>query len=130
MNNRDYFLAKKFYDDIRFPYGFSRSGEFSISESQAIEFKGAYFNAVGSGMLVDPTEEDIRVSKVLRGELEAINLEEKAWLKYLKMAKRSQVWLCDCKKNEKKAIEINEDDEIDFDGEMEEFESIDSSLIS
>ena len=71
MNNRDYFLSKKYYDDARFPYGFSRSGEFSVSESQAIEGKGAYFKAIESGVLSDLTAEDIRISKVLKGELEA-----------------------------------------------------------
>ena len=95
MKQRDYFLNKRYFDDSRFPYGFSRSGDFTINESKVLETKGSYFRALESDSILNPTEDEIRVSKVFRGELEASSFEEKTWMKYAKCKKKYKIGLRD-----------------------------------
>ncbi|TQV77406.1 DUF413 domain-containing protein [Aliikangiella marina] len=116
MGTREDFLSRRFYDDERFPYGFSKSGCFTVSESESLESMGAYFKALEEGLLTDLNEDDMRVIKVLRGEVEASSFDEKTWLKYSTFPKRSQVWVVDREKSQKEAA-------------TEEFDDLDDSLV-
>lgn len=118
MSSRENYLTKRFYDDKRYPYGFSRSGDFTKQEADILESKGAYFKALEEGVVTDLDEEDVRVIKVLRGELQAQNLDEKTWLKYLTCPKRSQIWIIEREKKENRSIEA--DEELDFDPTLED----------
>ena len=112
MNSRDYYTKMKFQDNDKFPYGISRSGDFSLEESEFLTQKGCLYKALFENQLLNPIESDIRMIKVYKGEIEASTFEEKTWLKYMKYKKRSPVWLCD----EEKVLGENSDiDYIDDD---------------
>lgn len=118
MSNRDSFLSKRYYDKKKYPYGFSRSGDFTKQEADILETKGSYFKALEEGVVTDLSEEDIRIIKVFRGELEAQNLEERTWLKYSSSNKRKQIWLMEREKNSR-TLEVDEE-EFEFDPTLEE----------
>jgi len=125
MSIREHLLSKRYYDDVRFPYGFKRSGLFTIAESECLETKGAYFKALQEGIVSDLDEEDIRTIKVLRGELDAKSFEEKTWLKYSMAPKKSQIWLCDREKKQLEAQYASEDEDditVDFDDALDDDE--------
>jgi hypothetical protein len=93
MQPREFYLRKRFFDDRHFPYGFSRSGDFTVSEVAQLEKYGNLFKALTDGQVSDPTDEDRHFLQVMQGEVPAETLAEKAWLKYLKCCNRSPVWL-------------------------------------
>jgi hypothetical protein len=108
MQSREFYLRKRFYDDRHFPYGFSRSGDFTVSEVAELEKFGNLFKALVDGQVSDPTEEDQHFLQVMQGETPASTLAEKAWLKYLKCCNRSPVWL-----TTRRAANDAEDDFVD-----------------
>ncbi|PWK45379.1 DUF413 domain-containing protein [Pleionea mediterranea] len=93
MQSRDYYLSRRFFDDKHYPYGFSRSGDFTLSEVQALEKHGVLFQALMEAKVLDTNEEDKLFIKVMKGKKQPQTLAQKAWLKYLKCSKRAPVWL-------------------------------------
>ena len=113
MNTREHYLSVRYYDDVRFPYGFSKSGNFTISEAECLESKGAYFCALQEGRILELNQEDKRVLSVLNGDSEATTFEEKTWLKYIGTSKRNQVWLREREKTQNHQVSKKLDDNID-----------------
>ncbi|WP_144393125.1 DUF413 domain-containing protein [Pleionea sediminis] len=93
MQTRESFLSRRFFDDQHYPYGFSRSGDFTIAEVDCLEQNGNLFRALMAGLVQNTTEEDEQFIRVVRGEVEAETLAEKTWIKYLKRSNRAPVWL-------------------------------------
>lgn len=120
MNTREYFLSQGFFDDDRYPYGFKRSGDFTIGEALALEDKGALFQALQNGEVSDPAPEDLQLIKVIKGEAQASTTEEKAWLKYSRGKKRTQVWLNDSEKRPVSRADSDDDAEPDIDYDLDE----------
>ncbi|WP_196139250.1 DUF413 domain-containing protein [Aliikangiella sp. G2MR2-5] len=84
---RSYWLSKRFFDSRRFPYGFSRSGIFSLKQSQLLESKGQLFKALLNNLVHLPTCSDQQfVKAVLTGEYYHLDPEIRddvyVWLKY------------------------------------------------
>ena len=71
MRIREEFLSERFYDDVKYPYGFSKSGVFTIAEAEFLESKGAYLKALGSGEIKDVTAEEKHIIDVILGKSEA-----------------------------------------------------------
>ncbi len=107
MQSREGFLNRRFFDDQHYPYGFSRSGDFTLSEVECLEKYGNLFRALSAGMVQDMTPEDEHFVQVVRGEVEPETLAEKAWLKYLKRSNRAPVWLT--------TRRIVDDSDVDYD---------------
>ncbi|RUO38899.1 hypothetical protein CWE15_10355 [Aliidiomarina taiwanensis] len=85
-------LLRKVYNDYRnYPYGFSRSGDFSIRESDALVKYGSLISALVAGDIEPSTEEDKSILAVIAGEKEAETIVEKAWMKYQKRINRPRV---------------------------------------
>jgi uncharacterized protein len=95
MNTREFYSNKQFRDDDKFPYGISRSGDFSIDESQFLIQHGSLYKAVFENLLPELNEDEIRMIKVYKGNIQATTFEERTWLKYMNYKKRSPIWLCD-----------------------------------
>ncbi len=93
MNARDFYLSRRFFDDQNFPYGFSRSGDFTVAEVKHLEQYGMLFKALTEGNVLNPSDEDSHFLQVISGEIQAETVAEKAWLKYLKRCNRTPVWL-------------------------------------
>ncbi|MCE2573147.1 DUF413 domain-containing protein [Motilimonas eburnea] len=76
-----------FYDDQSFPYGFKRSGDFTIKEAELLESIGRTLMALAKGEQTPMTDEEKRFVKVAQGEVPAESVVEKVWIKYRTLAK-------------------------------------------
>lgn len=85
---REQLLNSAFHDRNNYPYGFARSGDFSISESKALSQYGRLISALLSGELECSCEDDEGLLAVAKGEKEASTIAEKAWDKYQRRINR------------------------------------------
>jgi len=81
-------LKQVFSDPKNYPYGFSRSGDFSISESKALMAYGCYIAALVDGHIAPDTDEDVAYIEAAHGKIEPRTTEQRAWLKYQKRINR------------------------------------------
>ncbi|MBF7075036.1 DUF413 domain-containing protein [Glaciecola sp. MH2013] len=80
--------SKAFRDDKRFPYGFAKSGDFSIAEANALSTFGATLAGLEDGSLLPETDEERHFVSVVNGFEEVSNGIEKAWMKYIRLARQ------------------------------------------
>lgn len=84
-------LKRAYLDPKNYPYGFSRSGDFSIAESQALSRYGCLIAALVEGSVEPQDEEDHDLLAAARGEKEPTSIAEKAWYKYQKRINRPKL---------------------------------------
>ena len=85
-------LAKKLFSDAKnYPYGFSRSGDFSINESKALAQYGSLVAALVDGHLSPESEEETGIVEAAFGQKEPQTVVEKAWVKYQKRINRPRL---------------------------------------
>ncbi len=82
---------KSFQDFKHYPYGFSRSGDFSIKETQLLESNGVWLAALADGRITPESEEETRLLQVIGGVLPPDSALEKVWMKYQKRINRPHV---------------------------------------
>ncbi len=76
-------LARKpFTDKKNYPYGFARSGDFSINESKLLQTHGSLFAALVDGKITPENDEEQAYLESALGHREPTTPQEKAWLKY------------------------------------------------
>ncbi|QPG05387.1 DUF413 domain-containing protein [Salinimonas marina] len=76
-------LLKRPFSDLRFyPYGFSRSGDFSISESNLLAQYGTLIAALVDGELIPETAAEQGYIDVALGRKKPGDAIEKVWAKY------------------------------------------------
>ncbi len=103
-------LKRVFGDPKNYPYGFSRSGDFTISESKALGAYGVLFAALADGKYTPQDDEDERYLNVIHGASEPQTVEERAWFKYQKRINRPKTGSIH---GSKKAItEVDPDDDV------------------
>jgi uncharacterized protein YifE (UPF0438 family) len=86
------FLIKKIFSDVKnYPYGFSRSGDFSISESKALSQYGCLIAALVDGQIEPETSEDDNFLAAAFGNKEPEGSAEKAWIKYQRRINRPKL---------------------------------------
>ncbi|RUO34149.1 DUF413 domain-containing protein [Aliidiomarina sanyensis] len=88
---RDTLLRKPYNDFRNYPYGFARSGDFSIRESDALLHYGCLITAMLNGEFAPETAEDKALLAVAKGEKAAETAVEKAWVKYQARINRPKV---------------------------------------
>lgn len=86
--SKEVLLKRVFSDPKNYPYGFSRSGDFSISESKALAEYGALIAALVDGKLAPATEEDNNFLATAHGDMEPETAAQRAWVKYQKRINR------------------------------------------
>ncbi|MFT2092556.1 DUF413 domain-containing protein [Paraglaciecola sp. 2405UD69-4] len=85
-------LVNRLYNDPKnYPYGFSRSGDFSINESKALAQYGALIAALVDGKIQPSTPEDESFLACAFGKQAPETLAEKAWVKYQKRINRPKL---------------------------------------
>lgn len=113
--------SRTFTDTHRFPYGFKKSGDFSVSEANILSIYGNTLFNLEIGRLLASTQEEEQFIKCSKGLANAESAIEKAWMKYVKLArsKRHFYTMHSCRVRE---IESSYDDDqnysenyIDFD---------------
>lgn len=77
-----------FYDDINFPYGFSKSGYFSIPEAELLEELGQRLFSLEQGLAEADNQVEVNFVQCCRGERNAETRVERLWQKYKKHAMR------------------------------------------
>lgn len=88
---RDFLVKRMFSDAKNYPYGFSRSGDFSISESKALSEYGCLIAALVDGQIQPETNEDNNLLAAAFGKKEPEGAAEKAWVKYQKRINRPKL---------------------------------------
>jgi len=80
--NSESLLKRMFSDPKHYPYGFSRSGDFSIAESKALSQYGCLIAALVDGHLAPSNEEEAAFIDSALGRKQPETTAERAWLKY------------------------------------------------
>lgn len=119
--SKEALLRRVFSDAKNYPYGFSRSGDFSISESRALAEYGCYISALVDGLIEAISEDDKNIMAAIRGDIPPQDTAQSAWIKYQKRINRPKT---DSINGTKKVASIDEDelvvsteddDDMDFD---------------
>lgn len=113
---RESVIKRVFSDPKNYPYGFSRSGDFSINESKALAQYGSLIAALVDGQLAPENDEDKGFIEAAFNEKEPETAAERAWVKYQKRINRPKLGsICGHKK-----AELSDDNEaIADDSEIE-----------
>ncbi|MER2493847.1 DUF413 domain-containing protein [Catenovulum sediminis] len=111
-------LLSRIYDDPKnYPYGFRRSGDFSISEADALATYGHLFNALYKGEIQPSDDEDERILAIMRGDAKPENATERAWLKYQSRLNRPK--LGSLYGNKKQAVtDVDDDDDMGLNDDL------------
>ena len=120
-------LAKRVFTDVKnYPYGFSRSGDFSINESKALSQYGCLIAALVDGVIAAENDEDHGYLQAAFGKKEPENPIERAWVKYQKRISRPKLGniygnkkaqIVDEDEDENEALDDDVEIEIDEDSE-------------
>ena len=84
-------LKRMFSDSKHYPYGFSRSGDFSINESKTLSQYGCLMAALVDGKIAPESDEDHAFLRAAYGESEPETVMEKTWVKYQKRINRPKL---------------------------------------
>ncbi len=79
---RESLLRTPFNDYKNYPYGFSRSGDFSIKEAQALHKYGNLICGLLDGVVEPANSEDENLLEVALGNRSPSSSAEKAWVRY------------------------------------------------
>ena len=79
--------SKPFIDRQKFPYGFRKSGDFSIGESDLLTQYGKTLLGLESGELTPESDDEQHFVDFINGRVEADNPLERAWAKYVRLAR-------------------------------------------
>lgn len=82
--------AGVFYDNERFPIGFRRCGDFTISEADLLHTYGKSLRALETGARAPSTADEKKFVAVLLGERPPESELERAWIKYRVLSGRSR----------------------------------------
>ena len=77
----------KFYAEDRFPYGLSRSGEFTCEQVALLENHGAAYQALHEGLSKPTNEEERDFLKVCQGVKDAATSHERTWARFCEKTK-------------------------------------------
>jgi uncharacterized protein YifE (UPF0438 family) len=102
-------LKRQFSDPKNYPYGFSRSGDFSISESKALNEYGCLIAALVDQQISPADKEDEQYLSSALGQSEPQSAAERAWLKYQRRINRPKAGSI---YGTSKAAEASQDDDI------------------
>jgi hypothetical protein len=81
-------IKRVFSDPKNYPYGFSRSGDFSIAESRALSEHGSLIAALVDQHIAPIDAEDKQFLASALGQSDPQSIAERAWLKYQKRINR------------------------------------------
>ena len=79
--------VKPFIDRLKFPYGFRKSGDFSITEADLLTKYGKTLLSLESGELSPESDDESHFVDFVNGKVPAENSVEKAWAKYVRLAR-------------------------------------------
>jgi uncharacterized protein YifE (UPF0438 family) len=89
MTVSEFCTDKIFRDPINFPYGFVRSGEFTIEQARLLERCGEVYQALDAGTRQPQGDQEREFVAFCRGERDANSLHERVWKRYQDKVKRA-----------------------------------------
>ncbi|WP_394388537.1 DUF413 domain-containing protein [Shewanella woodyi] len=81
------FGQKCFIDNINFPRGFRKSGDFTLAESELLSLYGDTLLGLESGLLAPETIEEEHFVRTLTQPHKAKTKIELVWIKYIKLTR-------------------------------------------
>lgn len=94
MNRISSFLSKKpFYAQQHFPYGMSKSGDFTRDQAILLEEHGEAYEALFLGTREPVTEEESEFVAVCNGKKDAVTEHEKAWQVYSRIIQKKKPYI-------------------------------------
>ncbi|GAA6154279.1 DUF413 domain-containing protein [Pseudoteredinibacter isoporae] len=82
MKSLSFVCKTKFYAQEYFPYGLSRSGEFTREQVELLENHGRAYQALHTGVRTATNGEEENFVRACRGEREPTTVHEKAWARF------------------------------------------------
>ncbi|MFC1502980.1 DUF413 domain-containing protein [Pseudomonadota bacterium] len=109
----------KFYDHKHFPYGFNRSGVFTINEAALLENYGRTMQALQEGTFTPAEESEHQFLAEINGQQDAMSDFGRCWIKYLNQISQKvrRYTLCASqlpKKCMHEEDDIGTDDDLDY----------------
>jgi len=80
--NGSFQVDRMFLDDEHFPYGFARSGDFTIEQANLLEVHGWAYVELASGQRKPAGQSEIDFVAFCHGEKNAESVHEKVWKRY------------------------------------------------
>ncbi|MCF2856943.1 DUF413 domain-containing protein [Pseudoalteromonas sp. SMS1] len=80
--------SKSFYDDLNFPQGFSRSGHFTLLESELLQQHGYLLKGLSEEKYAPVNTYQQQFVDLLKTKRAPVNRIEKIWCKYLALTTR------------------------------------------
>lgn len=77
-----YVPSSNFYDPVHYPYGISRSGDFTIKQSNILNILGRQLLALSDGQIAPNSKEERQFVEVCAGNRVAETDIEKTWQLY------------------------------------------------
>ncbi|WP_289028288.1 DUF413 domain-containing protein [uncultured Paraglaciecola sp.] len=84
--------SKTYLDPLNFKYGFRKSGDFSITESEILSTYGHTLLALEMGEVTPETDAEIHFVQAVTGKLEADSKLEKTWIKYVRLSRTKRTF--------------------------------------
>lgn len=84
---KSFISNKRFFDDVNFPKGFKRCGDFTNKEAELLEQHGHAFKSLMEGTSLPCTPDEDQFVKVAQGQILPSSPMELLWAKYIKLAK-------------------------------------------
>lgn len=75
-------VERKFWDDEHFPYGFARSGDFTLEQAMLMETYGLAYIALARGERTPKSKQEKDFVAFCQGKKAAENAHEKTWRCY------------------------------------------------
>lgn len=77
----------RFYDNVHFYRGFSKSGDFTLAEDEMLTYFGTTLLALESGQLEPESQTESDFVDMTKGNREASTKLERTWMKYVHLAR-------------------------------------------
>ncbi|MCL9775343.1 DUF413 domain-containing protein [Vibrio methylphosphonaticus] len=122
MSDVDFRLGNKpFYDNNKFRRGFAKSGDFTLAEEEILIRYGATMNQLEQGEITPENIAEEHFLLVIQDEKQADTKLEKAWVKYIHLARdRRRFHTLNGKKPVEAEASRNEDDSYEQDDVLDD----------
>lgn len=101
---------RPFVDDLRFPRGFNRSGDFSINDSVILKDYGITMKQLYDGAIFPENDAERHFCDVVNGKLEPETSFERVWLRYLQKINNRTFHTLNSRAKEKTINDMESDD--------------------
>lgn len=101
---------RPFVDDLHFPRGFNRSGDFSISDSVILKDYGITMKQLYDAVIFPENEAEKHFCDVVNGKSEPETSFERVWLRYLHKINNRTFHTLNSKAKEKSQIDYDSSD--------------------